>query len=165
VAKPDNEYEKIWIKKMSGKKSDLHSSSHLNELIQNLRESGLRVTEPRIAILRALLEKHGPFTVEEIHIHVTKKVCDLATIYRTLGSLEKTGLIKRCEFGDGSARYELAGHENHHHHHHVICKKCRKVEVLDDCELEEIDSFAKKRGFTDISHSLEFFGICPNCKK
>lgn len=147
---------------MTSKKTSLNNYNHLNRLIESLRKSSLRVTEPRIAIFKAFSERHGPFTVEEIHKHVTKKTCDLATIYRTLASLEKTGLIKRCEFGDRIARYELSEHEDHHHH--VICKLCKKVEVLDDCELKEIDSFAKKRGFIEITHTLEFFGICPDCR-
>ncbi len=143
-------------------KLDLSKNTHLDLLLSNLKKSQLRITEPRIAILQALLEKHGPFTVDEIYRRVTKGVCDLATIYRSLGSLEKVSLIRRCEFGDGIARYELSEHENHHHHH-VICKICKKIDVLDDCELKEIDRFAKKRGFTEITHSLEFFGICKEC--
>jgi Fur family transcriptional regulator, ferric uptake regulator len=137
----------------------------LSELLDEVRKSRLRVTEPRMAILQALLSKHGPFTVDEIYQRVTKEVCDLATIYRSLSSLEKTGLIKRCEFGDGSARYELSAREKSHHHHHVICKLCKKIEVLDDCELKDIDRFAIRSGFTEVTHSLEFFGICLNCKK
>jgi Fur family ferric uptake transcriptional regulator len=148
---------------MTGKKGHTPHEGDLTLLLESLRKSKLRVTEPRVAILKALLEKHGPFTVEEIHRNVTKKVCDLATIYRSLGSLEKTGIIRRCEFGDGTARYELAAREDHHHHH-LICKICKKIEVLDDCELEEIDRFALKRGYTQVSHSLEFFGVCPKCR-
>jgi Fe2+ or Zn2+ uptake regulation protein len=147
---------------MKEKKQDNHHPP-LERLIAQLRKSKLRITEPRTAILRVLLEKHGPFTVEEVHQRVTKRVCDLATIYRSLSSLEKTGLIRRCEFGDGTARYELAEREDHHHHH-VICKVCKKIDVLDDCELPEIDHFARKLGFIDISHSLEFFGVCPKCQ-
>ena len=138
--------------------------AHLKHLIEELRRYQLRVTEARIAILQVLVEKHGPFTVEEIYKQITKKTCDLATIYRSLSSLEKTGLIRRCEFGDGTARYELSEHENHHHHH-LICRYCKKFEVLDDCELQEIDRVAKKRGYEEISHSLEFFGICPACQE
>lgn len=139
-------------------------SLHLSNLIDAIRKAKLRVTEPRIAILEALLENHGPFTVEEIHQRIPKKKCDLATIYRSLGSLENKGLIHRCEFGDGTARYELSARENRIHHHHVICRICKRIEVLDDCELQELDHFAKKRGFSSVSHSLEFFGICPLCQ-
>lgn len=148
---------------MSKRRSESHSHL-LEDLIEEMRKAHLRVTEPRIAILQALIRKHGPFTAEEIHEQVTKKVCDLATIYRSLASLEKAAIIKRCEFGDGTARYEFFESQKHHHHH-VICKSCRKIEVLEDCELDDIDRFAKKIGFSDVSHSLEFFGICADCSK
>ena len=147
-----------------GKKSPTIQPTPLDQLIEGLRKAHLRVTEPRIAILEVLLHEHGPFTVEAIHNQVTQHVCDLATIYRSLSSLEKAGLLRRCEFGDGTARYELSFKESHHHHH-LICRVCKKVEVLDDCELQELDQFARKRGFVDITHSLEFFGKCPNCTR
>ena len=137
-------------------------SQRLQQLVGGLKDSRLRITRARMSILRSLLKSHGPFTAEEIHKLTTKKVCDLATIYRTLLSLEKAGLIRRCEFGDGTARYELLEKENHHNNL-VICRKCRKIEVLGDCERAEIDAFAAKRGFTDITHSLEFFGLCVEC--
>ena len=74
-------------------------------------------------------------------------------------------MIRRCEFGDGIARYELAESDLNHHHHHMICNQCKKVEVLDLAHVEEsIDRAAKKSGFKGISHILEFFGICPDCQ-
>jgi Fur family ferric uptake transcriptional regulator len=145
-------------------KKQSHEQKQFSSILEDIRRSQLRITEPRKAIVQALLRDHGPFTAEEIHHHISKKVCDLATIYRSLNSLEEAGFVKRCEFGDGSARYELADRSGDHHHHHIICKGCKKIEVLEDCELEEIDRFAKKRGFSDISHSLEFFGTCPQCR-
>jgi Fur family ferric uptake transcriptional regulator len=136
----------------------------LSELLEGMRRAQLRVTEPRKAILQILLGDHGPFTAEEIFQQIPKRVCDLATIYRSLNSLEEVGFVRRCEFGDGSARYEMGELKDEHHHHHVICRKCKRIEVLDDCELKEIDRFAKKLGYSGISHSLEFFGFCPKCK-
>ena len=144
-------------------KTHTHDDLTLSSVLDDLRKSHLRITEPRKAILLALLEHHGPFTAEELHKRFTKKICDLATIYRCVSSLVEAGIIKRCEFGDRSARYELS-ERNRHHHHHVICTECKKIEVLDDCELDEIDRFARKRGFSGVSHSLEFFGVCPACK-
>jgi Fur family ferric uptake transcriptional regulator len=150
-----------WVIGMGRKTSAL--SPKLSRLLIELKKSNLRVTESRVALLEALADRHGPFTVEEIHSKFIKKSCDLATIYRSLASLEKVGMIRRCEFGDGTARFELSERESHHHHH-VICKLCRQVVVLDDCELQDIDRIAQKRGFTEISHSLEFFGVCPECQ-
>ena len=145
------------------KRSRPASRQALQSIIDELKKSHLKVTEPRKAVLQALSADHGPFTAEELHKRVTKRVCDLATIYRCLSSLEKAGLIKRCEFGDGAARYEITRQADQHHHH-VICNECKKIEVLDDCELDGIDKFARKRGFSEVSHSLEFFGICSSCK-
>jgi Fur family ferric uptake transcriptional regulator len=140
-----------------------HSSRTLEWALSDLKRSRLKLTPPRKAILLALVESHGPFTAEEIHQIVTKKVCDMATVYRCLASLEEASILRRVEFGDGTSRYELA-EPGDHHHHHVICTRCKRVEIVDDPDLEEIDRFAKKRGFSDISHSLEFFGTCPQCK-
>lgn len=134
----------------------------LDVALDDLKKSSLKLTPPRKAILIALTKNHGPFTVEQIHKLVTKKVCDLATVYRCVGSLAEATILRRVEFGDGTSRYELA-QPGEAHHHHVICTECKKVEIVDDPDLEEIDRFAKKRGFSNISHTLEFFGTCPQC--
>lgn len=143
-----------------------HHFDDCNDLtpwLVEMKKSHLKVTEPRKAILHALIESHGPYTVEEIHKLITRRICDLATVYRCLGSLEKAGLIKRCDFGDGTARYELAT-KSEHHHHHVVCKVCKRIDVLDDCELQDLNRVPRKMGYTDVSHSLEFFGVCPQCR-
>lgn len=135
----------------------------LEALWAEMKKSGLKQTEPRRRVIQALFDDHGPFTAEEIHRRVTKKVCDLATIYRTLGSLEEAGILRRCEFGDGSARYELSGEEEHHHHH-IVCRGCKRVEVVDDPAIEALfEKLVRKHGFRDASHHLEFFGTCPRC--
>ncbi len=137
----------------------------LETLFQEMKKNHLRMTGPRKMIIEALFENHGPFTAEEIHKKFIRSSCDLATIYRCLVSLEQAGLVRKCEFGDGFARYELANNDQSHHHHHLICTECKKVEIVEECEIEShIDRFAKKRGFTSVSHMLEFFGICPDCQ-
>lgn len=134
----------------------------LEQAVAELKNVGLRVTAPRRAILKVLIESHGPFTVEEIHLKISKRLCDQATVYRCLTSLVDVGMARRCEFGDGSARFELA--EDGEHHHHIVCKLCKRVEIIDDDEIEKIDQFARRRGFSDVSHILEFFGTCPQCQ-
>lgn len=128
-----------------------------------LKAAGLRKTQPRLAVLDALNEHHGPFTTDEIHGLIRGAKLDLVTVYRTLGSFEKLGIVRRCDFGDGVARYEL-GSETHHHHH-VICRVCRKAEPLDDCVLERLEKDVQKLGYGEITHSLEFFGVCRDCAK
>lgn len=137
---------------------------HLDRLLAKVKKSKLKLTDARIAILKVLVDHHGPFTVDEIQHHVPKKTCDLATIYRTLTSLDAENIVRRCEFGDGVSRFELSEHGDAHHHH-LICNKCKSIEIIDDCELEGLDRIAKKHGFTEVTHVLEFFGLCQKCTK
>ena len=60
-------------------------------------------------------------------------------------------------------RYEF----NHgdHHHHHLICRICQKVETLDLCVVDALERLVKQRGYAEITHQLEFFGICPDCQR
>jgi Fur family ferric uptake transcriptional regulator len=134
------------------------------KIAELLRTSGLKTTGPRRAILRLLEKKHGPFTIEEIRKFLSRETpCDLVTVYRCLSQFEKQSLVRRCDFGDGVARYEL--HQDDGHHHHVICRKCSKVRNFDDdCLIEALEKVVKKMGYKDVTHSLEFFGVCGSCR-
>jgi Fe2+ or Zn2+ uptake regulation protein len=39
------------------------------------------------------------------------------------------------------------------------------VEIIDSCVAEDLTKLVAAKGYTDISHSLEFFGICRTCRK
>ncbi|HEX5036893.1 MAG TPA: Fur family transcriptional regulator [bacterium] len=129
-----------------------------------LRAAGLKATAPRRALLQLLKKKHGPFTIEELGVLMKGKAsCDPVTVYRCLSQFEKANLVRRCDFGDGVARYEFR-HEDEHHHH-VICRKCSKVKNFDDdCLIDALEEVVKKMGYKDVTHSLEFFGTCASCR-
>ncbi len=131
-------------------------------LKDGLKNAGLSVTKPRLAILNYLKKNHGPFSADEIHKALGLDLCDQATIYRCLSSFEQKGLIKKCFFGDDVVRYEID--DPSHHHHHLICKTCKKVEKVSFCFLKEVDKMLGQKGYIDLEHSLEFFGICPSCQ-
>ncbi len=136
----------------------------LSELTNRLRENNRRLTGARQTILNLLRRELHPVSAREIHEKLGGP-CDLATIYRSLHLLESMQMVKRFDFGDGSARYELLGRDNDGHHHHLICNECRKVIEISDCfphALEE--SIAQQHNFREVTHQLEFFGICPTCQ-
>jgi Fur family ferric uptake transcriptional regulator len=134
----------------------------LASALEAIERAGLRRTQPRIAILKALIAEHGPFSVDELREFTLLDGIDRVTVYRVLTAFEELGLVRRCEFGDGTSRYEFAG--GGHHHHHVICKKCRKTENVDECIPEAIIQRVRKLGYDDVSHTLEFFGVCKTCR-
>jgi Fur family transcriptional regulator, ferric uptake regulator len=136
----------------------------MSELTGKLRRSSRKITGPRQAILKILRKQSHPLTTKEI-LSETDKI-DLATIYRAMHLLEKMQMVKRIDFGDGVARFELAGEGDDNHHHHLICTKCGSIIAIEECILHEIESrLAAAHNFSSVSHKLEFFGICSRCQK
>ena len=153
------------------RKSHHHSHSRrkedLSALKNRLRGQALKITGPRAAILEILRQHAHPLTNREILSEMQKGSgrCDLATIYRSMHMLEKMGMVKRFDFGDGAGRFELVGENDDGHHHHLVCTKCAEVVEIDECFPREIEKqIATKNRFKAVTHKLEFFGICPECQ-
>jgi Fur family ferric uptake transcriptional regulator len=142
-----------------------HSHRSLTSALDSLKASGLKRTKPREVVLQYLVDHHGPFSAKDIHIALKRKELDAVTIYRCLSAFEEAGLARRCDFGDGIARYEISN-ESDHHHHHVICTDCRRIETLDDCNLpKQLEAKVEDLGYSQVRHVLEFMGLCGACSK
>jgi Fur family ferric uptake transcriptional regulator len=127
-----------------------------------LRDHARKLTGPRRKILNLLESEAHPLTIRELFERLPSGGCDIATLYRSIHLLQQLNLVKRFDFGDGIARFELT---NHSHHHHLICRACSAVVEIEDCFPEELEQrIATGNGFTSITHKLEFFGICPSCQ-
>lgn len=138
-------------------------AQELNELcISLLKSKKLSVTAPRISILTLLLREHGPFSTEDIFKKLPKNSCDLATIYRCLNQFVETELVSLTHFDKDQAFYEY--NDPNHHHHHIVCKICKKMESIHECIISEIEKNLKARGYAQITHRLEVFGICKVCQ-
>jgi len=131
-----------------------------------LRRDSHKMTGPRRAVLNILSSNTHPLSAKEIFASLEKKECDLATIYRSLGLLEKMGLVKRFDFGDRTARFELLKDGDDGHHHHLICIRCSEVVELNECSMSDLEKrIAAHNGFKAVTHKLEFFGVCPHCQE
>ena len=131
-----------------------------------LRSKRLRATPARLAILRHLGAARRPLCIDEIHKKL-RGAGDWATVFRCLRHFETTGIVTRCDFGDGQSRFELVsgGCGAGHHHHHLVCRSCGKVLQVGDCGLGKIErELETLHGFAAVTHSLEFFGLCPRCQ-
>lgn len=148
---------------MQSKNEKKTKSEELNRALAALAQASLRATQPRIAILKTLIADHGPFSVDEVRSRAGSRGLDRVTVYRCLAAFEDIGLVQRCEFGDSVSRYEYSGGE--HHHHHVVCKRCRKAESIEDCIPKAMLNAVRLMGYADVSHSLEFFGVCKKCQE
>jgi Fur family ferric uptake transcriptional regulator len=137
----------------------------LGHLTARLRREARRITGPRQAILKVLHQQARPLSNKEIFEALPRRQCDLATVYRSLHLLEDMGLVNRCDFGDGVARYEVVREGPGGHHHHLVCRSCATVIEIADCLAAEWEQqIAAESGYKMVTHKLEFFGLCPRCQ-
>jgi len=142
-----------------------HPDAPLSELTGRLRDQAVKITGPRQAILEVLRQHRRPHTNKEILAALPEGECDLATIYRSMHLLEKMGMVKRFDFGDSIARFELVSEIDGGHHHHLVCTRCGVVVAVNECFPEDFEQrVAVKAGFKAVTHRLEFFGTCPDCQ-
>lgn len=127
-------------------------------LEQKCIEAGLKMTEPRRAILDVLAHSEDHPSVEDVYARAKKKdpAISMATVYRTLGLLDELGLVYRHEFSDADhARYEV----NEEHHHHLIDLDTGKVLEFQNDEIEAMkEKIAKDLGYELIECRLELYG-------
>lgn len=141
------------------------SHVELPALTDRLRKQSLKITGPRQSILEVMRDHPRPLLIKEIHAQMGKGDCDLVTVYRSMSTLQKMGIVRKVDFGKGGSRFELITDEGAAHHHHLVCETCQAVLQLDDCLLHDVERrIEKASGFRMVTHRLEFFGICPDCQ-
>ncbi len=137
----------------------------LPQLAARLKRQSRKLTHPREAVLSVLRRQAHPMAIKEIFASLPEGQCDLATVYRSMHLLERMGIVKRYDLGDGIARFELLPDGDDGHHHHLVCTRCSGVVEIDGCAMSELEKrLAEQNGFTAVTHRLEFFGICPDCQ-
>lgn len=126
------------------------------------RRCGLRLTPQRLEIFRALAEAIDHPTAEQLHQRLQRKMPTLSldTVYRTLGTLTRHGLVNKVETVESQAHFEVQAAP----HHHVICHKCREII---DFEWPQIDAFElpeKVKSWGEINRkSVTIYGVCRKC--
>jgi len=134
--------------------------------MNDLKDAGLKVTLPRVKILK-ILEKETDqkhFTAEMVYNTLLKEGTSfgLETIYRVLTQFEQAGLVIRHQFEADSSVFELNRGE---HHDHIVCMKCGKVdEFYDNIVESRQQNIATKLGYQLTHHSLHLYGFCSQCK-
>jgi len=127
-----------------------------------LRDHGLRVTRPRIAVLEVLAEG-GHFEVDEIANRVRGRLetVSMQAVYDVLGALARVGLARRIEPAGSPALYERRVGDNHHH---VVCRSCGVVADV-DCAVGDAPCLTASddRGFAIDEAEVVYWGVCSDC--
>jgi Fe2+ or Zn2+ uptake regulation protein len=127
-----------------------------------LRAAALRVTRPRVAVLRAVHDR--PHADTDALIGAAR--ADLGAVshqavYDVLRTLTDAGLLRRIQPAGSAARYEARVGDNHHH---VVCRTCGAIADV-DCAVGEAPCLhpSEDSGFTVDEAEVVFWGRCPAC--
>ncbi|NLY42454.1 MAG: transcriptional repressor [Clostridiaceae bacterium] len=144
-------------------------SNLANELKEQLKENGYKLTTQRRAVLDVILEHENEhLSTEEIYEYVKLKCPEigLATVYRALLLFDRLELIYKLDFDDGCSRYEINRHKEDHRHHHLICTQCGSVSEVEEDLLETLEEeILIKNKFLVKDHRVKFYGYCQACRE
>jgi len=125
---------------------------------QDLKKAGLKVTAPRLKILKLLEESaEHHFGAEDIYrtLNDSGEDVGLATVYRVLSQFEHAGLVTRHNFEGGRAVYEL---NDGKHHDHMVCIETGKVIEFVNKDIENLQrGIADAHGYELVDHSFVLF--------
>ena len=125
---------------------------------QRCKNVGIRMTGQRRLIIKVLENSKDHPDVETLFERANKidNKVSIATVYRTVRTLQNAGILEKLEFNDGRSRFEDAVRN---HHDHLIDLDTGKVIEFFDEEIEQIQTkIAKKLGYKLIGHKLELYG-------
>jgi Fur family ferric uptake transcriptional regulator len=129
-----------------------------------LSQAGYRITQPRRAVIRVLLEDEGYSCPAEVRDRARTHcpTVGLVTVYRTLDLLTKLGFVRRIHAGDGCHGYAIASLG---HRHHLVCRRCGATVEFDGCDLSTfLAQVTQETGYTVEDHLLELVGLCSMCQ-
>jgi len=136
---------------------------NLDEIGEQLRNRGVRLTPQRLAIAEAVINSTDHPSVQQIHERVQDHFpsMTLATIYSTLDVLESGGLIQQLPFAKQS-RYE----SNLNPHVNLVCVQCGNVTdatVGQETVVLLKDQVASLSDFQVAWQRVDFHGRCSRC--
>jgi Fur family ferric uptake transcriptional regulator len=134
--------------------------------LERLRATSGRPGTARRAVVEHIGRQDCCLSALEIHdgVRAAGARIGIASVYRALEGLDRSGLVQRVDLGDGVARFEPA-HAGGEHHHHFVCGECGKVEPFEDPALEAaLERIAGGRGYSVEAHDVTLRGGCGDCR-
>jgi Fur family peroxide stress response transcriptional regulator len=127
-----------------------------------LRQSGLRCTPQRVAIVREVFTRRHP-TAYEVYESVRRyfPTIGLATVYNTLRTMTERGLVAELPFSS-----EMRFDANLTPHANLVCRTCDRIEDVEfapdhlDTLLQHVKQAAD---FAPDGQRIDVYGLCRRC--
>jgi len=127
-----------------------------------LKAAKLYRTECRTAILKVLLKTNQPLSQDEIARRLGKHHFNKVSIYRTLESFCKAGLVHKAFMHERAWHFELAQDCSETQcHPHFTCTNCGDTHCLTEMTLPMAKS--PHKGFVIRRQQVRLEGLCPAC--
>jgi|TARA_B110000438_G_scaffold294511_1_gene336034 Fur family transcriptional regulator, ferric uptake regulator len=129
-----------------------------NDIENKCVKKGVRLTDQRKLIAKAMSESEDHPDVDELHKRVSKldSKISIATVYRTVKLFEESGIVAKHDFKGNKARYEQTTHE---HHDHLIDINTGEIIEFVNEDIEKLQKeVAAKLGYNLVDHRLELYG-------
>jgi Fur family ferric uptake transcriptional regulator len=127
-----------------------------------LRGASLRVTAPRLAVLKAVHD-HPHADTDSIIGAVRADLVAVShqAVYDVLHVLTAAGLVRRIQPKGSVARYESRTGDNHHH---AVCRSCGAISDV-DCAVGTAPCLTASgdHGFAIDEAEVIYWGRCPQC--
>jgi Fur family ferric uptake transcriptional regulator len=124
-----------------------------------------RRTRQGDAVLNVVLGSDNFRSAQDIHaeLRAAGEAVGLTTVYRHLALLTDEGRLDALQTADGELVYRRCHSEQHHHH--VVCRVCGRGSEVELPDLERwAESTAHALGYSDVTHTVEIFGVCADCR-
>jgi Fur family transcriptional regulator, stress-responsive regulator len=127
-----------------------------------LRAVGLRVTQPRLAVLDAV-HSNPHISADQVAERVRTALGTVSTqaVYDALNTLTDHRILRRFEPAGSVMRFENNDGDNHHH---LVCRTCGSV-VDVDCAVGTIPCAVPSdtKGFVVDEAEVTYWGTCAEC--
>jgi len=137
---------------------------NIEDIHKTIKSKGKRLTKVRKAIIEILIQSPCLLSSAEIlsKLKIRKIQPDRSTMYRELTFLLQNNIINKTAIAQKDY-FELPTD----HHHHLVCTGCNAVRkvVMGNHLTKEEKQLEKDNEFTITNHSIEFYGLCRNCRK
>ena len=124
-----------------------------------------RRTRQGDAVLGVVLGSDNFRIAQDIHaeLRAAGETVGLTTVYRHLALLAGDGSVDALQTADGELVYRRCHSDTHHHH--VVCRRCGRGTEVELPDLERwAESTAADLGYSDVTHTVEIFGVCAECR-
>ena len=127
-----------------------------------LRAVGLRVTQPRLAVIDAV-STQPHLTADQVTERVRAGIGAVSTqaIYDALNTLTENNILRRFEPAGSPMKFEVATGDNHHH---LVCRVCGSITDV-PCAVGSMPCAVPDdtHGYLVEEAEVTYWGTCPEC--